>query len=141
MTIPTGSRESAKKSKIRSYRDLLVWQRGKLLAKEIYYECCTMPRAEQFVTVPQMRRSSESVPSNVAEGFGLGTRPGFLRHLRIARGSLCELETPREISLELGLMKARPRTHELLDETHRLLQGLIRSLERSTSAGPESRRG
>lgn len=126
---------------IKSFRDLQAWQSAKRLAVAVYHELRTVPRRELFTTVVQMRRSSESVPNNIAEGYGLGTRPGFLKHLRIARGSLCELDTQREIAFELGLMTRAQEADALLGQTARLLQGLINSLERSKSAPPEDRRG
>lgn len=125
---------------IRTFRDLRAWQHAKQLAIEVFHECRTVPKSEVFTVVLQIRRSSESVPNNIAEGFGLGSRPGFLRHLRIARGSLCELDTQREIAIELGLLKPRKGVTELLAETHRLTQALIKSLERSKRPGPEERR-
>ncbi len=121
---------------IQSFRDLIAWQRARQLAVEVYHECQTIPKRELFTTVMQLRRSSESVSSNIAEGFGLGARPGFLRHLRIARGSLCEAESQREIAIELGLLTPRDGVAELIAETGRLLQGLITSLERSQAPGP-----
>ena len=121
---------------INSFRDLLAWQSSKRLAILVYHECRTVPRVELFTTVAQLRRSSESVPNNTAEGYGMGTRPGFLRHLRIARGSLCELDTQREIAIELGLLRPLEETAPAVAETGRLLQGLINSLQRSTHSGP-----
>jgi len=71
---------------------------------------------------------------NIAEGFGTGTRPGFLRHLRIARGSLFEADAALEEIGDLGLAEVDPELIELVRECDRVLQGLIRSLERNPTA-------
>lgn len=124
------------KKPIKTFRDLQAWQEGKALAKLIYLECQTLPAKELYASYAQMRRSSESVAHNIAEGFGTGTRPGFLRHLRIARGSLCEIESQRELSIEFGIMEPCDGAAEVIDRAHRVLQALITSLETSTRPGP-----
>src|SRR5688572_6107760 len=78
---------------IRTHRDLIAWQRGMTLSKEIYTATRAMPEDERFGLTNQMRRAAVSVPSNIAEGYALETRKSYLRHLRISRGSLAELST------------------------------------------------
>lgn len=124
------------RSSIRTFRDLHAWQMAKSLAVAIYHECQSLPSKELHTSYSQMRRSSESVPHNIAEGFGTGTRPGFLRYLRIARASLCEIESQREFSVDLGIMKPLPDTADQLARAQRVLQALITSLERSQRPGP-----
>jgi four helix bundle protein len=124
------------KKPIKTFRDLQAWQEAKSLAVAIYHECQSLPPKELHTSYSQMRRSSESVAHNIAEGFGTGTRPGFLRHLRIARGSLCEIASQREFSVDLGIMGPMDGTAEQLDRTHRVLQALITSLETSQRPGP-----
>lgn len=126
-------------STIKTFRDLRVWQSAKSMAKAVYHECQSIPAKELRATYDQIRRSSESVPHNIAEGFGNGTRPVFLKHLRIARGSLCELESQRDIAVELGILKSHPETNEEIDRTCRQLQALITSLERSRAKVPNSK--
>ena len=128
------------KRPIKTFRDLLAWQQSRALAKAIYLECQSLPAKELHTSYSQMRRSSESVPNNISEGFGTGTRPGFLKHLRIARGSLCEIDSQREFSVELGIMQPIDGTAELMDHARRLLQALITSLEPSSRPGPGAAR-
>ena len=78
---------------IKSYKDLLVWQRGVALVKTVYVLSENLPAAERFGLTAQMRRAAVSVPSNVAEGFGRQASGEYRHHLAISRGSLAELET------------------------------------------------
>jgi hypothetical protein len=55
-------------SKLTSYKDLLVWQKGMTLAKVIYMVTGSSPKEEKFGLVAQMRRAAVSIPSNLAEG-------------------------------------------------------------------------
>jgi four helix bundle protein len=86
-----------------TYKDLLVWQKAKALAVEIYRATERFPKNEIFGLTSQMRRAAISVASNIAEGQGRGSKPDFVKFLCVARGSLLELETQLEIALELGM--------------------------------------
>ncbi len=116
-------------SSVRTFRDLIAWQKAMVLAKGIYSWTNGMPTEEQYGLTSQMRRCAVSIPSNIAEGHARQSRPDYLKHLRIARGSLAELETHYELIVELNLLTADPDLYERLRETDRVLQGLIRSLE------------
>lgn len=89
-----------------------------------------MPAAERFGLTNQMRRAAVSVPSNIAEGHGRQSRVDYLRFLRMARGSLGELATQLQLSLDLNMLKPDSRAESLLAETDRIVQALIRGLER-----------
>ena len=115
---------------VNSYRDLVAWQKGMQLAKAIYRATSRMPAAERFGLTLQIRRAAVSVPSNIAEGFGRQSRPDLLKFLRIARGSLNEVATQIELAMELGMLRSDSTLTSLLKEVDRVLQGLIRSLER-----------
>jgi four helix bundle protein len=115
--------------KIRTFRDLIAWQKGKALAKAVYIATRTMPDSERFGLTNQMRRCAISVPSNIAEGHARQSRLDYLKFLRIARGSLAELATQIEIAWELKLMRLDHDLEALMAEVDRVLQGLIRSLE------------
>jgi len=78
---------------IRSYRDLDVWASGMDLAQACYSVCRQLPPSERFELGSQIRRSAVSIPANIAEGHGRGSKKDFVRHLFIARGSLYEVET------------------------------------------------
>lgn len=114
---------------IRTFRNLIAWQKGTALAQEIYKATASMLSSEQFGLTNQMRRAAVSVPSNIAEGHGHQNRPDYLKHLRIARGSLAELTTQFELATSLRLLAASPVASDLLAEQDRILQALIRSLE------------
>jgi len=73
---------------IKSYRDLIVWQKSMTLAVEIYQLTRRLPTREQFGIASQLRRASVSIPANLAEGHARGSRGDFRRHVSVARGSL-----------------------------------------------------
>jgi four helix bundle protein len=109
------------------YRDLRVWQDAVDLVVRIYDFTRQLPSDEKFGLVSQLRRAAVSVPSNIAEGNARRGRADYLQFLRMARGSMAELETQLIICERLG--------HEGIDETlehlfrvRRQLQALIRSL-------------
>ncbi len=100
------------------------------LAKQIYRVTGTMPESERFGLTIQMRRAAVSIPSNIAEGHGRESRMDYVRFLRIARGSLMELQTQLILTEQLNLAHIPEPLKELQAETDRVLQGLIRGLER-----------
>lgn len=114
---------------IRSYRDIIGWQRGMELAEVMYGFVETLPENERFGLRSQLRRAVVSVPSNIAEGYGRGTPAEFLRSLRVARGSVAEVSTQLELVTRLNLAKPHQSIIDLVAETDRVIQGLIRSLE------------
>jgi four helix bundle protein len=85
-----------------SYLDLLVWQKARVLAKDIYILTRSFPRDETFGLISPMRRSAISIACNIAEGQGRWTRPDYRRFIVIARGSTFELETQIIIAAEIG---------------------------------------
>src|SRR4051794_40878139 len=91
-------------AKIRTFRDLIVWQKAMDLARTVYLATKAMPAAEQFGLTNQMRRASYSIPSNIAEGYARQSRPDYLKFLRIARGSLAELSTQVELAVTLKMI-------------------------------------
>jgi four helix bundle protein len=99
------------------------------LARDVYKVAGRLPDSERFGLQSQMRRAAVSIPSNIAEGFGRESTPELIRFLRVSRGSLFELRTQLRLSVDLTLIPADAVPTELLDETDRVLQGLIRSLE------------
>ena len=114
---------------VRSYRDLIVWQRAMEFVEAVYEDTTTMPRTEQFGLVMQVRRAVVSIPSNIAEGYARGTRREYLRYLRIARASLAEASTQLELMTRLKLLLPGQQSHRLAEEVSRILQALITSLE------------
>lgn len=114
---------------IKTFRDLIAWQRGMELAKAVYRGSQRMPESERFGLTNQMRRAAVSVPSNIAEGYARQSTADDIRRLRIARASLAELATQAELATDLEMMPREARLFDLIGETDRILQGLIRSLE------------
>jgi len=113
----------------RTFRDLIVWRRAIELAKAVYQATRAMPETERFGLIAQMRRAAVSVPSNIAEGNARHTLKDYIHFLSMARGSLAELETQITIARELNMLNDPHPLVDLLSETDRLLQGLIRSLQ------------
>ena len=93
-------------SEIRSYRDLLIWQKGMALAKHVYAMTRAFPGDEKFGLTAQMRRAAVSVPSNIAEGQARRGRREFVQFLSHAEGSLAELDTQLMLAIELGYCRA-----------------------------------
>ncbi|WP_302480101.1 four helix bundle protein [Sphingomonas bacterium] len=114
-------------SRVASHRDLLVWQRGMLIAEQVYLLTRGFPRDELFGLTSQMRRAAVSVPANIAEGYGRGTQASYLSFLRIARGSLLELETHLILAARVGLASDTAVDGLAADiaEVGRMLQALI----------------
>jgi four helix bundle protein len=116
---------------INSFRDIVAWQRGRILVREVYAASRRLPAEERFGLSLQMRRAAISVTSNIAEGYGRGSRMDYQRFLRVARGSLFELESQTIAALDLDYLEEPvvSRLQTCIDEVARPLSGLIRSLE------------
>ena len=116
----------------RNYRDLVAWQKAMELVEAVYAATQGFPPDERFGLTSQLRRAAVSVPSNIAEGEGRGSRNDFGRFIAIAYGSLREVETQLLIAIRLGYVDepACRGAFSLADEVGRLLNGLARSLDR-----------
>jgi four helix bundle protein len=125
----------AKPDPIRDYRDLTVWKEAMEIAELVYRLTRAFPREEAFGLTAQMRRSAVSIPSNIAEGFGRGQRKVFIQFLRIAQGSLKELETQLMLSVrvELAASKDVADIQMRCQTLGRRLVQYVRSLERGIS--------
>jgi len=88
-------------SSIKSYRDLIVWQKSMLSVTKVYAITKFFPASEVYGLSNQLRRSAVSVPSNIAEGYGRNSTNDYKRFLQIAVGSLYELQTQLEIAYNL----------------------------------------
>ncbi|MEH2239166.1 four helix bundle protein [Nostoc sp.] len=124
-------------SKICSYQDLKVWQEGMNLAEACYQVTIAFPKYELYGMTSQIRRSAASVPANIAEDYGREYRPEYIKFLRIAQGSLKELETHLLLSAraKVGLIDTQLVTPVLrqCESVGRLLRALIRSLDNKGS--------
>lgn len=114
----------------RGYRDLVVWQKGLALGKEIYFLTKRLPSDEKFGLVAQMRRAAVSVPSNIAEGQARRTTGEFIQFISHAEGSVAELDTQLTLCQELSLLKSTDcvTAATLVEELRRMLNGLRRKL-------------
>jgi four helix bundle protein len=119
-------------NEIKSYRDLIVWQKAMEFVRLVYVLSRDFPRDEQFGLTSQLRRSAVSIPSNVAEGHGRGSTADYLRFLFIARGSLFEAQTQIEVAQMLGFAHTslHPEIFPLSSEIEKMLNALIRNLSR-----------
>lgn len=115
---------------MKTYRDLLVWQKSMALVTEIYHLSKSFPRDELYGLVSQMRRCAVSIPSNMAEGYGRNSTGEYIHFLRIATGSLYELQTQIEISLNLQYINKNrfDILYESAREIERMLSSLIKKL-------------
>jgi four helix bundle protein len=97
----------------------------------VYAVSAEFPSTEKFGLTSQLRRAAVSIPSNIAEGYGRGTTQDYLRFLRIARGSLFEVDTQLLIAKRMGFLPhdQYEQVENQLAETGRVLAGLIKSIE------------
>ncbi len=115
---------------VRYHTDLDVWKVSRALAKSAYGIAAAFPLIERFALADQVRRAAVSVPANIAEGCGRGTRQELVRSLRIARGSLSELHSHLSLALDLGYISSTDAVFSELQRTHLLINRMIGSLQR-----------
>lgn len=114
---------------IRSYQDLAVWKKAMQLVTQVYRLTRHFPREEMYGLTSQIRRAAVSIPTNIAEGWGRGSKKEYIQFLRIARGSLLELETLLTIARTLRYLSQEDmQTTLALEEISRMLSGLIATL-------------
>ncbi len=89
---------------VRSYRDLLVWQKGMDLAQATYKLTKSFPKSEEYRLTSQVLRAAASVPANIAEGNSRATRKDYAHFISIARGSVAEVETFLELAVRIELV-------------------------------------
>jgi four helix bundle protein len=120
-----------KTDKPKSYKDLLVWQKGMELAKFVYQLSARFPVDERYGLISQIRRAAVSVPSNIAEGQARHTSKEFLQFLSHAQGSLAEVETQLLLSVELRFANQEGIAPGLkdVDELQKMITSLRRKLE------------
>lgn len=116
---------------IRTYRDLVVWQKAMALVTAIYRVAKKFPTEENFGLTSQMQRCAVSIPSNIAEGYGRHSTGDYIRFLQIAMGSVYELQTQLEIAQNLEYVKEDffDRNYEATREVERMLSSLISKLK------------
>jgi len=115
---------------VKSYKDLTVWQRAVQLSLAIYRLTAGFPAEERFGISSQLQRAGVSIASNIAEGYGRGSRKDYKQFLAIARGSTLEVQTQLIIANELGYCDAPQlkKTEALSEEVSKMLYALILKL-------------
>src|SRR6476661_10907854 len=109
---------------VRSYRNLLVWQKAMRLAAEAYRLAQLLPKAEEYRLTSQLLRAAASVPANIAEGHARGTRKDYAHFVSIARGSLAETEMILLLLVDVDLL-----TNEHVDPVLELCSEIGRMLD------------
>lgn len=113
---------------IKSYKDLLVWQKSIVLVRGVYLITSKLPREEIYGLSSQMRRAAISIPSNIAEGQQRQGRKEFIQFLRISYGSGAELETQLIILKDLYPKIDISEIETSLNEIQKMLNSLINRL-------------
>jgi four helix bundle protein len=116
----------------KGFRKLLVWQRAHELVLSIYKMTEKFPKSEIFALTSQVRRAVVSIPANIAEGQGAGTKPQFARYLDIAKGSLSEVEYYLVLARDLKYIDPEKykEAESLRSEAGFLLYRLIASMRK-----------
>lgn len=112
---------------MKSYKDLIVWQKSVDLSVVIYKITESFPRSDLYGLTSQIRRCGVSIPSNIAEGQRRGHKAEYVQFLRIAFGSGAELETQILIASKIGYLDQKKfnQINELLQEVMKMLNKLI----------------
>jgi len=123
---------------IRTFKDLLVWQKAMDLSVEIYRLTKNYPSYERYGLSAETRKTSRSVPYSIAEGHKRGSTADYIRFLGIASGSAVELETQPLLAGRLGYLKegTAEAVLALHAEVERMLDSLIRSLRAKIRTQP-----
>jgi len=113
-----------------SFRDLKVWRKAIDLSISVYDFTGEFPGSELYGLSSQMRRASVSVASNIAEGSARGTKRDFRQFVKLARGSICELQTQLVIAVQLGFGNRGKceKLEALSQEVGKMLSGLSKYL-------------
>jgi len=116
---------------IRTYKDLKVWQIAVQITEDIYKLTDKISDDEKYGIISQMKRSSISIASNIAEGWGRESSKSFINYLRIARGSLFELETQLIICERTDLIEKSEinRLYKDIESEGKMINNLIKSLQ------------
>ena len=87
-----------------NYKELVVWQKARMLVKSVYELSTQLPSEEKFGLMSQIRRSAVSIPSNIAEGASRTSNKEFAYFLEVAYGSSFELETQLLLCVDVDFL-------------------------------------
>ena len=119
-------------SAVKSFRDLVVWQKSMNMTVAVYKLTQGFPKEETYGLASQLRRSAVSIPSNIAEGHGRLNTGEYRQFLGVARGSNFELQTQLEIarSLNMGNTELLEHTEGLSHEVGKMIYATLESIKR-----------
>lgn len=114
---------------IKSYKELIAYTKGRELVKAVYEMTRKFPKEEMYGITSQIRRSSISIPSNIAEGYMRGSKE-YVQFLKVALGSCAELETQLSLSKDLGFCKELDfsKAYNLNEEIIKLLKTYVNKI-------------
>lgn len=120
----------SKKMKVKSYKELKVWNKGLEITDKVYEASAKFPKEETYGLSAQIQRAAVSIPSNIAEGFMRQHTKEYVQFLHIALGSCAELETQLIISGRRGYLTqdVLKILQEEIDHQSRMLMNLIKTL-------------
>ncbi|MCJ7739695.1 four helix bundle protein [Candidatus Microgenomates bacterium] len=120
---------------MKSYKELIVWQRSIELVKEIFLLTARFPKSELYGLISQMRRASVAISSNIAEGYGRKSEKEYGQFFSIAYGSALELETQLIISKQLDMSTVDDfiKSEKLLVEVLKMLNVMTSKYRHSNS--------
>ena len=118
------------------FTDLIVWEKGMLLAELIYSAVSRLPQEERYSLSDQMRRAAVSIPSNIAEGYERESPKEKLRFYTFAKGSAAEVETQLLLCERIGYFRAEEIRVplDLCREIKKILSAMVLNLKNN----PES---
>jgi four helix bundle protein len=121
-------------NKLKSYKDLLVWQRAVDISVEVYAISAAFPKEEVFGLTNQIRRASNSISLNIAEGYSRNSAKAYLNFLNIAQGSLFELESGIILAERLQFAESESliKLFNLITEESKMLSSLMNKIEEKT---------
>lgn len=114
---------------LKSYKELIVWQKSVNLVKEIYKISNQFPKAEVYGLSSQMQRAAISIPSNIAEGYSRKNLKEYIHFLHLSYGSSSELETQLIIAKEIYPKLDYKVAESFLEEIKKMLNVILRKLE------------
>ena len=115
---------------VKTFEDLIIWQKSIVLTKQIYTITRKFPKEEIYGLSNQLRRASVSVASNIAEGYGRITRNDYKRFLSFSFGSTFEIQTQLIICIEIGIINNEDFNESMMlsKEISAMLHAIIKKL-------------
>lgn len=130
-------------SRIEKFQDLEAWKKAREITKKIYEISANERFDKDFALLNQIRRAAISISSNIAEGFGRDGDKEFIQFLSIAKGSCFEVYSQLYVALDQNYIdeKEFKEISALIEETSRIIGGLMKYLQQSDLKGSKFRKG